>query len=46
MLYEKNYLVGEPKVSSVGPENISMNEPTVVMQYLQHWHLYQPLFKK
>ncbi len=46
VIWKTNYIVGEPKVSSMGPENISMNERTVVMQYLQHWYLSQPLFKR
>jgi hypothetical protein len=25
----------------MGPENISVNELTVAVQYLRHWHLYQ-----
>jgi hypothetical protein len=28
-------------MSSMGPENISMNERIVVIQYSRHWHLYR-----
>jgi hypothetical protein len=38
---KKNDIIGKPKVSFMGPENISTNELTVVVQYLRHWHLYQ-----
>jgi hypothetical protein len=38
---KKNDTVGEPNVSSMGPENISMKERIVVIQYLRHWHLYR-----
>jgi hypothetical protein len=39
--WKKNNIIGKPKVSSMGPENISVNELAIAVQYLRHWHLYQ-----
>jgi hypothetical protein len=38
---KKNDIIGKPKVSSMGPESISVNGLTVAVQYLRHWYLYQ-----